>query len=203
MLKVGLAIVGSFAAIFVLEGFAELVAAGVFGAFAAIAVVLWIVGDVRALTYAWGSVGEQRTAEVLSTLDGSWTVEHDLIHPRGNWDHVVVGPGGVFMIETKQLAQTPRVAGDALVAGRLRFSGSQFRGAAVELRERLRAPWVQAVVTVWGDVPLETVTFDRVVYLSGQSLADWLRTQPVRLSVERQASIVSALAALRAGELER
>ncbi len=54
---------------------------------------------------AWrrGAKGEQRTARRLRRLGRGWTVFHDLAIPgsRANADHLVIGPPGVFLIDTK------------------------------------------------------------------------------------------------------
>jgi Nuclease-related domain len=49
-----------------------------------------------------GRRGEQHVAALLDALraDG-WRILHDLDTGRGNIDHVAIGPGGVFVIETK------------------------------------------------------------------------------------------------------
>ena len=55
--------------------------------------------------YEKGAVGERATADALAGLDSQdWVVMHDLAWPgraRANIDHVVVGPPGVFAIDTK------------------------------------------------------------------------------------------------------
>jgi hypothetical protein len=56
---------------------------------------------------AWrrGAAGERRTARLLATLERhGWAVLHDLAVPRSraNLDHLVIGPGGVFVIDSKQ-----------------------------------------------------------------------------------------------------
>jgi hypothetical protein len=56
---------------------------------------------------AWrrGAAGERRTARLLSHLERQgWAVLHDLAIPssRANIDHLVIGPGGVFVIDSKQ-----------------------------------------------------------------------------------------------------
>jgi hypothetical protein len=56
---------------------------------------------------AWrrGAVGERRTARLLGPLERQgWVVLHDLAVPgsRANIDHLVIGPGGVFVIDSKQ-----------------------------------------------------------------------------------------------------
>jgi Nuclease-related domain len=56
---------------------------------------------------AWrrGAAGERRTARLLAVLERhGWAVLHDLAIPRSqaNIDHLVIGPGGVFVIDSKQ-----------------------------------------------------------------------------------------------------
>jgi hypothetical protein len=56
---------------------------------------------------AWrrGATGERRTARLLDPLERQgWVVLHDLAVPgsRANLDHLVIGPGGVFAIDSKQ-----------------------------------------------------------------------------------------------------
>ena len=56
---------------------------------------------------AWrrGAAGERRTARLLDPLERhGWAVLHDLALPgsRANIDHLVIGPGGVLVIDSKQ-----------------------------------------------------------------------------------------------------
>ena len=56
---------------------------------------------------AWrrGAAGERRTARLLGPLERhGWVILHDLAVPgsRANLDHLVLGPGGVFVIDSKQ-----------------------------------------------------------------------------------------------------
>jgi hypothetical protein len=49
-----------------------------------------------------GATGEEYVGKILDGLAGDgWRVVHDLDTGRGNIDHVLVGPGGVFTVETK------------------------------------------------------------------------------------------------------
>jgi hypothetical protein len=55
---------------------------------------------------AWrrGAAGERRTARLLDPLErDGWAVLHDLALPgsRANLDHLAIGPGGVFVIDSK------------------------------------------------------------------------------------------------------
>lgn len=50
---------------------------------------------------ARGASGEEKVAAILDNLPDGYTIFHDLPCPVGNIDHIVVGPTGVFVIETK------------------------------------------------------------------------------------------------------
>jgi hypothetical protein len=58
-----------------------------------------------------GAAGEERVGRILDALDG-WQVYHDLATGRGNIDHVIIGPAGVFTVETK--SQAGRIAADRI-----------------------------------------------------------------------------------------
>jgi Nuclease-related domain len=79
----------------------------VFGGLAAMAVGWGLRFRPSPDAIAWrrGAAGEQRTARLLSPLERQgWVVLHDLAVPgsRANIDHLVIGPGGVFVIDSKQ-----------------------------------------------------------------------------------------------------
>lgn len=65
-------------------------------------------GDGTAGAWAAGAAGERRVAAALTGLPQGWTVLHDrLLRPglsEANLDHVVVGPGGLFLVDTKNRA---------------------------------------------------------------------------------------------------
>jgi hypothetical protein len=53
-------------------------------------------------SWSQGAEGEEVVGDVLEGLAGEgWRVIHDVSFGRGNIDHIAVGPGGVFTIETK------------------------------------------------------------------------------------------------------
>jgi hypothetical protein len=57
-----------------------------------------------AIAWRRGAAGERHTARLLAGLERhGWTVLHDLAVPgsRANIDHLVVGPGGMFVIDSK------------------------------------------------------------------------------------------------------
>lgn len=75
----------------------------------------------RQSTEAWakGAEGERRTAHTLHRLGSRYRVVHDLPMPRGgNIDHVVVGPTGVFTIETKHYSADVVISRHGVRAGR-------------------------------------------------------------------------------------
>jgi hypothetical protein len=58
-----------------------------------------------AVVWRRGAAGERRTARLLGPLERyGWAILHDLALPgsRANLDHLVIGPGGVFVIDSKQ-----------------------------------------------------------------------------------------------------
>jgi Nuclease-related domain len=93
----------------------------------------WLVGLVAAVLVGWrlrfrpseqartwqrGAQGERRTARLLDRLvrDG-YVVFHDLAVPGSpaNVDHLVIGPTGLFVIDSKQWTGTVHQASDGLV----------------------------------------------------------------------------------------
>lgn len=68
--------------------------------------------------YERGADGESATAAVLDQLTAhGWVVLHDVRwpgRPRTNIDHVVVGPGGDFVIDSKNWSGTITVKDDEL-----------------------------------------------------------------------------------------
>jgi len=71
---------------------------------AAIAVML--AGDrtysIQADRWLRGAEGERAVGAICAELEaGGWHALHDISLGRGNVDHVLVGPGGIFTLETK------------------------------------------------------------------------------------------------------
>jgi hypothetical protein len=110
-------------------------------------------GPLDPVTLRSGIRGEERVADVLAELeDDGFRIIHDLDTGRGNADHVIVGPTGVFVIETKDWGGRFYRRG-----GRLMFNDKpadqvigQVTAASLVVRERLERAgidvWVQAVV---------------------------------------------------------
>jgi nuclease-like protein len=164
-------------------------------------VALWLMGDVRALPYAWGALGEQQTAAQLAQLGDHWLCLHDTARARGNWDHICVGPAGVFAIESKTVEGPAFVRDDSLRCGRLLYRGAEFRGSAVELKEQIGragipSPYVQAVVVIWGNFPQRLHIEEQVTYIAGDELLAWLCRRPVRFSRRQVTRLETAVHAV-------
>jgi Nuclease-related domain len=66
--------------------------------------IVWIDRTASVLVDRWGrgAAGEELVGETLGTLrERGWFALHDVQLDRGNIDHVLVGPAGIFTIETK------------------------------------------------------------------------------------------------------
>jgi nuclease-like protein len=96
----------------------------------------WMLGfDAHSLRWTWGAVGEQWTAEELKKLEPDWQSRHDIPNDHGNWDHVVVGHPGVFVIDSKFLSTPATIDHQGLRSGSMRAGGTATRGAAAALSE--------------------------------------------------------------------
>lgn len=117
----------------------------------------------RARSLVRGERGELKVAEALEELrSAGYRVFHDLVRDGFNIDHVVVGPGGVFAIETKFRSGEGEITfrnGEGLfVDGRLEEKDSlkQARGNAGEMNRLIRDncgidAWVFPLVVFVGD----------------------------------------------------
>jgi len=138
-----------------------------------------------------GAIGEQWTAKSLRPLEArGWVVLHDLPGDRGNLDHVVVGPGGVFLLDSKRWRGSTAVNGDVATVHRVedpdlsyRFGGvGHLKGLAFDVHDRLRTEsglnrWVAPVVVIWGAFP-QRVAGETCKFVHGEELANWLEQQP-------------------------
>jgi Nuclease-related domain len=152
----------------------------------------------KATAWRRGAAGERRTARLLAALERhGWAVLHDLAVPRSqaNIDHLVIGPGGVFVIDSKQYR------------GRLRLdpSGRLWHGR-YPLAPALRAVSFEAdqaalvvtdpdvvvvpIVAVHGaQVPWGKVIMDGVPVVPAKRLPSMLRALPAVLGPERVAAL--------------
>ncbi|PVX24615.1 MAG: hypothetical protein CW691_07055 [Candidatus Bathyarchaeum sp.] len=77
-----------------------------------------------------GAKGEEKVAKCLKSLRGRYRVFHDVVLPRtrGDIDHVVVGPSGVFVIETKNNNGTISCNGDSWSQWKTGKKGGSYKG---------------------------------------------------------------------------
>ena len=151
---------------------------------------------------AWrrGAAGERRTARRMARLERhGWVVLHDLAVPGSpaNIDHLVIGPGGVFVIDSK------------LYRGRLHLdpSGRLWHGRH-PLAPTLRAVSFEAdraarvlpdpgvvvvpIVAVHGArVPWGKVVVEGVPVVAARRLPSMLRQLPAVLGPERVATVAN------------
>jgi Nuclease-related domain len=172
-----------------------------------------VLGDLAAVAAGWGlrfkpspdavawrrgAAGERRTARLLGQLEQhGWAVLHDIAVPgsRANLDHLVIGPGGVFVIDSKQYR------------GRLQLDPSgRLRHGRFPLAPALRAVSFEAdqaalvltdpdvvvvpVMAVHGtQVPWGKVIMDGVPVVAARRLPGLLRALPAVLGPERVANL--------------
>lgn len=148
-----------------------------------------------------GAAGEQATAAALAQLPaGEWAVMHDVRWPGrqyANVDHVVVGPGGVFVVDSKNWSGTITASGGELRQnGRRResaVSGAAEAGRAVaELIEAVPARLVQPVLCFVRDEPLVGASAE-VLLCSTANLLPTLLSRPVQLTPEQVRKAASEL----------
>lgn len=156
-----------------------------------------------------GAEGERATAKALRPLtNAGWVVVHDIQTGRANMDHVLVGPPGVFMLETKNLGGLASVADDRLtVQWRdapdggyyvLDDVGKQVRGQAVSLHDELRSAgvrsgWLQAVVVLWSTFDQLVVEDPKTLWVHGSRLVSSLAERRPRLSAAEIAEVAAVL----------
>jgi Nuclease-related domain len=147
---------------------------------------------------AWrrGAVGERRTARLLAPLERhGWAVLHDLAVPgsRANLDHLVIGPGGVFVIDSKHYRGRLQLdLSGQLWHGRYPL-GPALRALSFEADQAAQVlpdPGVAVVpiVAVHGArVPWGKVVVEGVPVLPAGRLPSMLRQLPAVLGPERVA----------------
>jgi hypothetical protein len=99
-----------------------------------------------------GASGEAATARVLAKLpDRRWVVRHDLSVPgsNANIDHLVIGPSGVWCIDTKTTRAEVKAGWLSVRLGGRRLDTRPVRWEAKVVAERLRVP-VRPLIVVHG-----------------------------------------------------
>jgi hypothetical protein len=151
---------------------------------------------------AWrrGAAGERRTARLLAALERhGWAVLHDLALPgsRANLDHLAIGPGGVFVIDSKhyrgrlQLDPSGRLwHGRYPLAPALRAISFEADQAALVLTDPDVV--VVPVMAVRGaQVPWGKMVVNGVPVVAARRLPSMLRQLPAVLGPERVAALAA------------
>jgi hypothetical protein len=173
-------------------------------------IAMWVWDDPPDYVARWkrGGDGERRTERQLRTLEPEWKAFHDRESQSGNVDHLAVGPGGVFLLDTKTLngritytkkglsVHFPGTARRDYTLDRLEKS---LRMSAHQLSHKIKfatglSKWVQPVVVVWGDFD-GAVEGDGVWLIHGDALSAWLGSQDHWLSLRDQRLIELAIEA--------
>jgi hypothetical protein len=130
-----------------------------------------------------GAEGERQVGAILDRLSGDgWHALHDVSLGRGNVDHMLVGPGGIFTIETK--SNRGRIQVDRIDPAMLKQAYAQKK-----LLERITAYEVQPLLVfsqAWliGSVPAHR---KGVVVLSARMLEGYLaRRKPTTAADEAE-----------------
>lgn len=190
---------GAFGAALALGRHTVLFAALFTGTLAA-AAAFWRNGLRRVESFFKGARGEERVAGVLGALPDAWHVFHDFAAGAHHVDHVAVGPGGVFSVETKSWRAPVTVEdGELLVGGRLpdRSPLVQAKREAAAVKDALaRAGWQGEVAPV---VCFASDTFadglraaGPVTVVNADAILGWLAARPAVLD----AAAVARLAQL-------
>ena len=118
--------------------------------------------------YERGADGEEATAQALAALPAEeWTVFHDLCWPGrklANVDHVVVGPSGVFVIDSKNWTGTVEVKDEVL-----RQNGYQRESSVASAAEA-----AIAVSLVTPDLP-STLAVPVLCFVRDEPITGWAR----------------------------
>ena len=137
-----------------------------------------------------GASGEEHVGWLLEEMaESGWEVIHDASLGRGNVDHILIGPGGVFTVETKSTVGPVKVA---------RLHGAVLGQAQAQRRaiERVTGVSVEPLLVfsrAWVDRPLARRRGVRVV--PARMLLGYLnRKEPAlsRTEIGRAQSLVVA-----------
>jgi Nuclease-related domain len=151
-----------------------------------------------AIAWRRGAAGEQRTARLLGPLERQgWVVLHDLAVPGSpaNLDHLVIGPGGVFVVDSKQYRGRLQLdSSGRLWHGRYPLTPTlqAVSWEADQAAQVLPDPGVAVVpiVAVHGvQIPWGKVVTHGVPVVSARRLPNMLRALPGVLGPERVADL--------------
>ncbi len=184
-LGVCLVCLGAFAASAVLGRYPEIFG-GLFAATVIAVAFWWRRGLLRVESFFKGARGEEIVAGMLARLPDDWHVFHDFEAGRHHVDHVLVGPAGVFAVETKYWRDPVRLeSGELIVGGHVPSHPpiAQAAAAAKAVKAALeRAGWsgeVEPVVCFASDTfQGGLTTAGKVLVANAGAFAKWLGERP-------------------------
>jgi hypothetical protein len=162
-----------------------------------------------------GAEGERKTEKALTPLTRSgWNIVHDVQARYGNYDHIPVGPAGIFLLETKNLAGIVELREgvphlrrrlDPDAVSRLDRIRPRALAAAANLKGDIQRrtgqrTWVQAVVVLWSEFPEGLVDDGRCIFVHGPRLHALLHGRPNRLNPRDVDEIATAIADIAEGD---
>ena len=124
---------------------------------------------------------------------------------KGNLDHVVVSPSGVFLLDTKWLAGEVAIVGKTVRLSRRDLDDESYewslgraaKASSARLQEDIAARtgirFVHPVIVFWSDFEAGLVECDGVTFVHGTRVAEWLLAQEPRLTPERVAEVAACI----------
>ena len=159
-----------------------------------------------------GWEGERRTARALAPLRRLGCVLlHDLPDrggngrtAKGNVDHVVVSPAGVFLLDSKWLGGEVTIVGETVRVQRRDMDDSYeqphlartMKARSARLQEDIATAgvrFVHPVVVFWGSFVAGRVDQSGVTFIHGDRLLGWLAAQHQTLTSDRVAGIAGLI----------
>jgi hypothetical protein len=164
-----------------------------------------------------GWEGERRTAGALAPLRRSGCVLfHDLPDRdrtgrinKANIDHVVVSPGGVFLLDTKWLGGEVSIIGSNVRVTRRGFEDDSYnsclerpvKASSARLQEDIASltgiSFVHPVIVFWSDFEAGIVERGGVTYVHGSRVAGWLLARNRRLTPVQVADVAACIVSQR------
>jgi hypothetical protein len=184
-----------------IDGIPSYIDAGRYTTARGIAIGMFIVGWYYFLlqyrTYRAGIIGEQKVTRVLSAALSNEYSMFNNVKLKGAWgdiDHIVVGPTGIFVIETKNYKGKISYYGDNWEGVGRRSPSRQARINAMRIKKILASStslksksfWVQGIV-VLADHRAEITERSapehvKVTRIDG--LADYIKSEPRRIGIQ-------------------
>ena len=162
----------------------------IFGALFAVSAIAvafwWRRGVLRVESFFKGARGEEAMAGMLARLSDDWHIYHDFVAGKYHVDHVLVGPAGVFAVETKNWRDQVVLESGELIAGGHVPDHPPIAQATAEAKAvgavLVRAGWTGEVFPV---VCFASGTFKdgfaqsgKVLVANAEAFLKWLVAQP-------------------------